>query len=633
MRKVESRGLTKAQIKEKIRERYKGSSLDEAEVIPARKQSDFYDTDEHKDVAVYVRVSTDNIQQTSSYELQKNYYEDMVQRHENWSLVDIYADEGISGTSLNKREAFNRMIADCKAGKIDLIITKSVSRFARNIVDCVTIVRMLKAMRPPIGVFFETEHIFTLKDNSEMSLNFTATMAQEESHVKSSIMNASIEMRFSHGIVLTPVLLGYDHDEEGRLTINEEEAKIVRLIFFLYLYGYTCQEIADTLTEIGCETKRGNNVWNPGSILQILRNERYCGDVLTRKTFTPSYLDHKSRKNMGDRTQHRWKNRHDPIISRDDFIAVQQLINNAKYGNKGILPELHVIKEGALKGFVPINPRWAGFRDEHYINACMSAFTDDETLDTPEEQQIVAQGGDFDFRGFEIARSQFFDIKNKLTATITNDSISFSTACIRKFENTQYVELLIHPVQHFLAVRPSKKGVRNAVQWAKLTDDGAYIPRYIAGTAFLGTLYDLFDWDLTYKYRICGVRKKQGDDAVLMFDLQDTEVFMPEEQLQLPEEQAMDLDGQAWLTTARKSVIGYPSDWADSFGMSFYRHAQARELATFIEDGTWQIAEQAQPFEDSNAGVTGRAELKEGIQQLMHEIRQDLKQEDTTNGS
>lgn len=190
------------------------------------------------------------------------------------------------------------MIADAKAGKIDLIITKSVSRFARNIVDCVTIVRMLNAMRPPVGIFFETEHIFTLKDNSEMSLNFTATMAQEESHVKSSIMNASIEMRFSHGIVLTPVLLGYDHDDDGKLTINEEEAKIVRLIFFLYLFGYTCQEIADTLTEIGCETKRGNNVWNPGSILQILRNERYCGDVLTRKTFTPSYLDHKSRKNM-----------------------------------------------------------------------------------------------------------------------------------------------------------------------------------------------------------------------------------------------------------------------------------------------------------------------------------------------
>lgn len=336
---------------------------------------------------------------------------------------------------------------------------------------------------------------------------------------------------------------------------------------------------------------------------------------------------------MGDRTQHRWKNRHDPIISRDDFIAVQQLINNAKYGNKGILPELHVIKEGALKGFVPVHPRWAGFKEEHYVNACMSAFADDESIELPAEQQIVVQGGDFDFRGFEIARSQFFDVKNKLTATFSIDSITFSTACIRKFDNNQYVELLVHPVQHFLAIRPSKKGAKNAIQWAKLTDDGAYIPRCIAGTAFLGTLYELFDWDPAYKYRICGVRKKQGDDAAILFDLQDTEVFMPEEQLQIPEEQAPELDGQAWLTTARKSVIGYPSDWADSFGMSFYRHAQARELATFMEDGTWQIAEQAQPFEDSRLAVTSQEDLHQGIQQLMYEIRQDIRQEDSTDGS
>ena len=263
----------------------------------------------------------------------------------------------------------------------------------------------------------------------------------------------------------------------------------------------------------------------------------------------------------------------------------------------------------------------------------MSAFADDETIESPGEQQIVAQGGDFDFRGFEIARSQFFDVKNKPTATFANDSITFSTACIRKFENCQYVELLVHPVQHFLAVRPTKKGAKNAVQWAKLTDDGAYMPRYIAGTAFLGTIYGLFEWDPTFKYRISGVRKKQGDDAVLMFDLQDTEIFMPEEQIQIPDAQAAELDGQSWLTTARKSVIGYPSDWADSFGMSFYRHAQARELVSFIEDGTWQIAEKAQPFEDSKLAVTGRAELREGIQQLMQEIRHDIRQEDNTDGS
>ena len=616
MKKVDTKGLSKAEIKAKIRERYKGLSVDQAEVIPARKQQDFYD-DEPKRVAVYVRVSTDNIQQTSSYELQKNYYEDMVSRNPNWTLVEIYADEGISGTSLNKRDAFNRMIQDCMAGKIDMIITKSVSRFARNIVDCVTIVRQLKAQRPSIGVFFETEHIFTLQDNSEMSLNFTATMAQEESHVKSSIMNASIEMRFSHGIVLTPVLLGYDHDDEKKLTINEDEAKIVRLIFFLYLSGYTCQNIADTLTELGCETKRGNTVWSAGSILQILRNERYCGE-----TYTPSYLDHKSRKNMGDRTQHRWKDRHEPIISRDDFIAVQHLINNAKYGNKGILPELQVIKEGALRGFVSVNPRWAGFRSEDYLEACLSAYDDEPQIEI--ESEVVAQSGDFDFRGFEIARTQFFDTKNKLTLKFSIGQIQFGKACVRKFDNAQYVELLVHPLHHLLAVRASKKEVRNSVQWAKLNNNGDFLPRQLAGTAYLNTFYDLFDWDPRYKYRLCGVRRQQDNESVIMFDLDETEVFMPEDTL---EGEAEPVDDEM-IPTGRKSVIGYPSTWANNFGSNFYTHAQARELATFVEDGTWQLAEQTQPFSTTELKVTSHADAHAAAQMLIQDIRQDYQQEE-----
>ena len=225
--------LSKEEQKAKIRERYRGHVSSDTVVIPGKPQADLYDDTETKRVAVYARVSTDNVQQTSSYELQKNYYEDQVKRHPNWTLVGIYPDEGISGTSLQHRAKFNQMIADCRAGKIDLIITKSVSRFARNIVDCISLVRELASLNPPVGVFFESENIFTLKDNTEMSLSFVATMAQEESHIKSTIMNASIEMRFGREIYLTPVLLGYDHDEDGNLVINEEEANTVRLIFFI----------------------------------------------------------------------------------------------------------------------------------------------------------------------------------------------------------------------------------------------------------------------------------------------------------------------------------------------------------------------------------------------------------------
>ena len=620
---METQGLSKAEIKAKIRERYKGSSTGPTEIIPARKQQDFYD-DDPKRVAVYVRVSTDNIQQTSSYELQKNYYEDMVSRHENWTLVGIYPDEGISGTSLNKRDEFNRMIEDCKAGKIDMIITKSVSRFARNIVDCVTIVRMLKSLRPPVGVFFETEHIFTLKDNSEMSLNFTATMAQEESHTKSSIMNSSLEMRFSHGILLTPVLLGYDHDEEKRLIINEEEAKTVQLIFFLYLYGYTCQEIAETLTSLGCETKKvdkktkqRNRVWNAGSILQILRNERYCGDVLARKTFTPSYLDHKSRRNQGDRNQYLWTDQHPPIISKNDFIAVQHLINNAKYGNKGILPALHVIKEGALKGFVPVNPRWSGFKAEDYLDACLSAYEDEPQLEL--ETEVVAHGGEMDLRGFEIARSQFFDTKNKLSISFSTEKIVFGIACIKKFDNAQYVELLVHPLHHLLAIRVSKKDVRHSIQWAKLNNNGDYSPKTLAGTAFLGTLFDLFDWNRAYKYRVCGIRRQKDNEAVLMFDMDETEVFMPEENI------ASARDEESLLPSARNSIIAYPSTWAHNFGANYY--AQAKELATFMEDGTWQLSEPSQPHAASELNVTDPAALQSNIRQIIDDIRQVKMQE------
>ena len=217
-------------------------------------------------------------------------------KHPNWTLVSIYADEGLSGTSIQKRKEFNRMIQDCKAGKIDLILTKSISRFARNYVDCGQIVRELMDLNPPVGVRFESENLFTLKMQGEMQLMMFSGIAQEESRIKSNAMNASIEMRFGSGIYLTPPLLGYDRDEEGNLVINEKEAKIVRLIFFLYLYGYTCQQIADTLTQLGCRTKKGNTVWSAGSVLQVLRNERHCGAVQARKTFTPNYLNHKFRK-------------------------------------------------------------------------------------------------------------------------------------------------------------------------------------------------------------------------------------------------------------------------------------------------------------------------------------------------
>lgn len=607
------------QQKEKIRERYKGINPDELDVIPALPQQRLDDENRTQRVAVYARVSTDDPRQTSSYELQKNHYQDVVSRHPNWVLIDIYADEGISGTSLQHRDSFLRMIEDCKAGKIDLIITKSVSRFARNVIDCIGHVRQLAAMHPPIGVFFETENIYTLNSNSEMSLSFISTLAQEESHTKSEIMNSSIEMRFKRGIFLTPPLLGYDQDENGNLIVNEEEAKTVRLIFFMYLYGYSTQEIADQLTTLKRRTKKGNTTWSPGTILSVLQNERHCGDVLARKTFTPNYLDHKSKRNKQDRNQYRKKDHHEPIVSRDDFIAVQKLIGNAKYGNKGLLPELTVISNGILRGFVLINPRWAGFKAADYREASKSIYGDSENISN---QTVAVNSGDFDLREFEIARGQFFETSNKIAIRISNSALFFSTECVRKF-STNYVELLIHPQKQILAIRPSKKESRNSLQWSKIRDE-LYFPRQTAGSAFLPNIYDLLGWDQDLKYRITGIRKQQDCDTVLLFNLKENEILISGSSLSSEDDEDItpSFDENVTPLGSKSKLVAYPSEWGNSFGNNYYANDTSIPSVDTGQDWDTQTQGIVYPTEESSLAVTSPEEIKNEIRSITESMKE-----------
>lgn len=620
MKENEERLSSGTDRKRKIRERYKGVDESVLDVIPAIPQEDFYSGTKEKRVAVYARVSTDDPRQTSSYELQKNHYTDLVGRRPDWKLVDIYADEGISGTSLQHRDEFLRMIDDCNADKIDLIVTKSVSRFARNIMDCIGYVRMLKGRKPPIGVFFETENIYTLDQNSEMSLSFIATLAQEESHTKSEIMNASIEMRFKRGIFLTPVLLGYDLDEDGNLTINEEEAKTVRLIFFLYLYGYSTQQIAELLTKLERPTKKGNTKWSPGSVLQILQNERHCGDVLARKTWTPNYLDHKSKKNKQDRNQYRQRDHHESIISRDDFIAVQRLIANAKYGNKSILPELHVIKDGALKGFVSINPRWAGFKPDDYYEASESAYDDSfEHIDS--EITIEANKGDFDLRGYEIAHGQFFETPGRCMVTIANDYMQFTAATVRRFENSTTVELLIHPHKKLLAVRPVSKDAVNAVVWSKRYE-GKLISRGISGTACLPTIFKLLGWKDQCRYRLLGTHRKNGGEQYLIFNLNDTEILIPRYVIDQSEDNMSDSEITPFTAPNSNQVLAYPPDWGDSFGNAFYKAKVAVKDPKMLA-----VSPASEPYKESDLNVTDRQTLETEIQLMMQSMKETANNE------
>lgn len=586
------------------------------EFIPAKKQIDYYDNDVPQRVAVYARVSTDNIQQTSSYELQKKYYEEFVVHHPNWTLVKIYADEGISGTSLAHRDEFNSMISDCRAGKIDMIITKSVSRFARNVVDCISMVRTLAELTHPVGVFFESECIFSLKDDSQMALSFQATMAQEESHIRSRSMETSLRMRLDGGLPLTPKLLGYSHDADGKLVINPDEQSTVKLIFFMYLYGYSTTEIAEALTELGRKTYLGNVTWTSNSIVQVLRNERHCGEVLTRKTFTPNYLNHKSRKNKGDRPQSVYRNHHEAIVSRDDYIAVQHLLNNAKYGSKSILPELRVIDSGLLRGYVTINPRWAGFKAPDYFQAAASLKPSDGAEDTEgyieEEPEIhvAVEAGDFDMRGFEITRSEFFDSHRRPYAVFQDKQIKFSTDCVRKLGKNNMVEFLVNPREMKFAVRTAAKDSRHAVACSRVSN-GIYYPKTISCAAYMDTLYQIFGWNSDFKYRVTGALFQKENEAVYLFNMSDAEVFIKPYLMAGAAESDAPKDEIKPLSVSGTRVRAVPREWMSSFGNQYYLHQHIFPPVESQSENDWKIRLEGQLFETGEKiHVTGFDELK-----------------------
>ncbi|MDD4291093.1 MAG: recombinase family protein [Clostridia bacterium] len=620
----------KQKEKEKTRRRMRVEiDPENYEYTPAsKKQADYYDDDVNQRVAIYVRVSTDDVRQTTSFELQKKYYEDFVVRHPNWTLVKIYADEGISGTSLAHRNEFNQMIADCKASKIDLIITKSVSRFARNVLICIGMVRDLAELKPPVGVFFESECIFSLNDDSQMALSFQATMAEEESHTRSRSMETSLRMRLDNGIPLTPKLLGYSHDTDGNLIINQDEAPTVKLAFYMYLYGYSTQQIADALISLGRRSYLGNIKWTPGGIIQILRNERHCGDVVTRKTFTPNYHTHLSRRNNGDRPQSHYKNHHEAIISRDDFIAVQRMLDNAKYGNKSYLPSLKVIDSGILKGFVTVNPRWAGFKEPDYYQAAQSVCSivnDGQTQQSDETKdiQIEVNEGDFDMRGFEITRSEFFDSKRNPAISFSNKKIKLSSVCVKKFKEKNYIELLINPLRRMFAIRSTSKDNRQGIYCSKL-ENGEYQPKEISAAAFIDIIYSLMDWNPDCKYRIIGTLFENKSEIVYLFDSQNSEAFFKSYVIPKQDNSGGGATLQP-LTPSGKRIRAIPEEWTTSFGKEYYLHEQTLMTLSTQSESDWRLRVEGQFFEtDKKLQITSFDKLKDYIQTELKGITQGV---------
>ena len=597
MSKSEKKAAEQAE-REKVQRRY--ANRREPDVIyPAKKQVDFYDDDVHQRVAVYARVSTDNLGQETSYELQKNYYEEFVLKHPNWTLVKIYADKGISGTSTRHRDELNQMLTDCRAGKIDLIITKSVSRLARNTVDCITMVRNLAELRNPVGVFFESECIFSLNEDTSMPLSFLASIAENESRIRSRSMEVSLAQRLNGGLPLTPKLLGYSHNSEGKLVINPDEAPTVRLIFYMYLSGYSSSHIARTLEELGKTTFLGNTKWTSGAVIQVLRNERHCGDVLTRKTWTPDVISHKSKKNRGERQQSLYKDDHEAIVSRDDYIAVQHMINNAKYGGKSILPELRVIDSGLLKGYVTISPKWAGFKAMDYLQASMSVYADDDSYygqPRNDDTTFEVTAGDFDLRGFEVTNSALFDSNKKPYVLFQSKKIKFSTDCVRRFGKDNKVELLIHPGLQKFAVRRAAKECRHFVQWSR-PNDGKYYAKEIPCSAFGDTLFELLDWGTQYKFKAYGRYIESEGESVFLFDLSEPEVFIQSYLMTGTDIPSGGHGGLSPLSISGKRVRAVPKKLAERFGSNFYTHQLTSSSMEPQNEEAWKLWLEAQLFE------------------------------------
>lgn len=323
---------------------------------------------EQKRVAAYCRVSTTSEEQNTSYDNQVDEWTKRIKENPNYVLVDVYTDHGISGTSLKRRDGFNRMIEDARAGKIDLILTKSISRFARNVVLSISLTRELK--EKGVEVYFDNEGISSLDPKSEALFTILSTMSQEESRHMSENIKWTFEKKMREGIpfICENKFLGYRKDptNERNLIIIPEEAEVVKLIYRLYTSGVGTCEIARRLMKEGYLTGAKKTKWWSSTVEGIIRNEKYCGDILLQKTVTVDYLSHKRVKNDGIAQQYYIKDNHEPIVDRETWNLAQEIFkaNKAKFKNDNDVWKYTV--RYPLSGLIICNNCGKNYRRRHW---------------------------------------------------------------------------------------------------------------------------------------------------------------------------------------------------------------------------------------------------------------------------
>lgn len=324
-------------------------------------------------VAAYCRVSTDNEDQINSYHSMINYYTDMIERNPEWKLFKIYADEGLTGTKTQDRVAFTAMIADALEGNIDLIITKSIARFARNTVDTLNYVRQLKAKGIP--VIFENEKINTMSMDGEFLLTILASVAQQEVENTSANVKKGLYAKMSRGeLVGFNNCIGYDYNINSKnVVINLEEANIVHFIFDEYVSGKGGTQIARDLNALGLKTKKGNK-WTPSGVIGVVRNEKYVGDLKQGKTYTVDPISKRRLKNNNQSIYYVAEGHHEPIIDRDQYEKCQEILNKRSYKRKDKTRDKYM-RQYAFSSIIK-----CGFCGKNFSRRCWHSGTDHEKI-------------------------------------------------------------------------------------------------------------------------------------------------------------------------------------------------------------------------------------------------------------
>ena len=541
--------------------------------------------DTHKRVAVYARVSTKSKEQVSSIENQTKYYTEKIAKTPNWELSEIYSDEGKSGTSKKWRKEFRRMLDDAAKKKMDLIVCASVSRFARNISDLIEEVRKLRTTNPsnPVGVYFETEDLYTLDPNINERLQMQGLFAEWESGNKSRRMILSYDQRICTGQFPLSDLLGLRHTIEGGFIIQEDEAMTVKYIFLATLCGHTAEEIADVLTEKQRPTLRGRTDWNAAMVKAIMTNERRWGDLEVRRRVVIDYKEKVTAKNNGIREGAYIPGYHEGIVSPEVARAAHMMrASRYKFGS---VPDVYVIDEGALKGFVSVSPTWRGIDNQAFQDISRQVYADDEFEQLLDEADILSGNMhsntiSMTLNDYRVAPGVMFMSRSDPQLTISNRNLKLNRACREKLGQQKYVEFLYHPVLEVIAIRSSYATNPNAVPW----DDSKSNTLQLCTSAFSGAIYDKLDWMKKYKFRFRGITRIREGERIIFFFLDEPQILVGKDKKRLDVNASTDdearfipyKESEDSKVAFQPSAVAYPENWQEQFGVS-YEIKQKRE--------------------------------------------------------